>query len=307
MLSYYQPQKPDGTHVQRYIGEKSNKLLEVLGEKIVRGAQWHIHSHGGWVEVESDHSKLFERLVVVLPRPEQHSPKLFTPWAEARLRHFARYIERTNSGRVVRFLIQKQVVIAIVMRRKGFELQDPQAPLPDITQVPHLLKLFCREIQMYMNWMNDMELSFIQALKLMVIPQSPNPSVQKLSLDTLPTVLGLKGKKVPLNPVALVRGVISELAEQFDLRGHPDSNYDAEGVARLFEHINRKQQQKQIEACIRELDQLAAKIDLLQPEFPQLCTWVQDFGKGKVEPLIPLRVIFAFLSLAVAGFFYWLR
>ena len=307
MLSYYQPQKPDGTHVQRYINEKSNKLLEVLGEKMLRGAQWHIHSHGGWVEVENEHDQFFERVIVVLPRPEQHSPKLFRPWAEARLKFFARYIERTNAGRVVRFVIQKQVVIAIVMRRKGFELQDPQAPLPEITQVPQLLKLFCREIQMYMNWMNDMELSFIQALKLTLIPQSPNPSIHKLSLDTLPTVLGLKGKKVPLNPVALVRGVISELAEQFDLRGNPEVDYDVEGVGRFFEHLSRKRKQKQVEACIRELDQLAAKIDLLQPEFPQLCTWVQDFGKGKVEPLVPLRVIFALLSVATAGFLYWFR
>ena len=87
MLSYYQSQRPDGTHVQRYIGDKSEKLLKLLGEKALKDKAWSIHSHGAWLKVETDNKELFERIVIVLPRPEQHSPKLFKPWAEGRLQH----------------------------------------------------------------------------------------------------------------------------------------------------------------------------------------------------------------------------
>ena len=307
MLSYYQTQRPDGSHVQRYIGEKSTKLLNVLGEKTAKGAEWMIHSHGGWLRVETDKDDLFERVIIVLPRPEQHSSKLFTPWAEGRLKHYARYIERTNSGRVVRFIIQKQVVIAIAMRRKGYDLQDPSAPLPNATDTPKLLKLFCREISMYINWMSDQELSFVQALKLTVIPQARNPSIPKFTLDILPTVLGLRGKSIPLNPVTLVRGVIGEIAEQLDLRGYPEIDPDAEGLDRLWDYLKRSRIKRENEACIQELDRLAARIDLLQPDFPQMSQWVSEFDGGSVKPLIPVRLVFACLSISAGILLYLLR
>ena len=306
MLSYYQSQRPDGTHVQRYIGDKSEKLLKLLGETSLKDEAWSIHSHGAWLKVETDNKELFERIVIVLPRPEQHSPKLFKPWAEGRLQHLARYVERTNSGRIVRFIVQKQVVIAILMARRGFDLQDPECPLPEAPKIPHLLKLFDREINMYISWMSDEELSFIQALKLHKIPQAHNPALYKLSLDILPTVLGLKGKNpIPLHPVTLMRGVIGEIAEQLDSRGIDPIDPDIRGWRKLYDRYHRSLQRRRNEACIRELDSLAARIDLTQPAYPQVSSWVNEFDGGKVEPLVPARLVLAFLCLLVALWLLW--
>ena len=307
MLSYYQSQRPDGTHVQRYVSEKSTKLLEVLGEKQLKDTQWHVHSHGAYLAVETDRKELFERLILVLPRPEQHSTKLFVPWAEGRLKHFARYIEQTNSGKVVRFIKQKQVVIAIVMRRVGYELQDPDLVLPPVEKVPALLKVFCREINMYIKWMQDHELSFIQALKLNKIPQVNRSPMYKFSLDILPTVLGLRGKSIPLNPVTLLRGVIGELAEQIDLRGVEDTDPDATGLGVFFEYLRKKRQQREVDACIQELDHLAARIDLLQPDFEHVARWIQEFDQGEIAPLVPLRLVIAVISVLAAIILYWFQ
>ena len=305
MLSYYQSQRPDGTHVQRYVNEKSSKLLDLLGETRTKDTEWHVHSHGAYLAVETELSDLFERLMLVLPRPEQHSPKLFIPWAEGRLKHFARYIEQTNSGKVVRFITQKQVVIAIVMRRVGYELQDPNLDLPPTEKIPALLKVFCREINMYTKWMSDYELSFIQALKLNNIPQANRFPVYKFSLDILPTVLGLRGKSIPLNPVTLLRGVIGELAEQIDLRGTGAPNVDAEGIHVFFEYLRQKRVQREVDACIQELDHLAARIDLLQPDFEHVSRWVQELDQGEIAPLIPLRLVIAMISVSAAVLLYW--
>lgn len=305
LLSYYQSQRPDGTHVQRYVSDKSEKLLKVLGEKAVKGCNWTVHSHGAWLKVETENSDLFERIILVLPRSEQQAPKLFIPWAEGRLKHLARYIEQTNAGRIVRFLVQKHSVIAILMARRGFDLQDPDCPLPTALQVPKLLKLFDREINMYITWMSDEELSFIQALKLHCIPQAHNPPIYKLSLDILPTVLGLKGKSIPLHPVTLMRGVIGELAEQLDSRGIEPPDHDVRGIRALYHRYMRSLQRRRNEACIRELDALAARIDLSQPSYPQVSSWVSDFDGGKVEPLIPARLVLAILSLILALLILW--
>lgn len=305
LLSYYQSQRPDGTHVQRYVSDKSEKLLKVLGEKPLKGVGWVVHSHGAWIKVETENSDLFERLIIVLPRSEQQAPKLFTPWAEGRLKHLARYSERTNSGRIVRFLVQKHSVIAILMARRGFDLQDPQCPLPEAEQIPSLLKLFDREINMYIMWMSDEELSFIQALRLHKIPQAHNPPIYKLSLDVLPTVLGLKGKSIPLHPVTLMRGVIGELAEQLDRRGIEQPDPDIRGWRALYHRYKRSIQRRRNEACIRELDALAARIDLSQPSYPQVSTWVSEFDGGKIEPLVPPRLIIALLCLLSALALLW--
>jgi len=307
MLSYYQSQRPDGTHVQRYINEKAPKLIKVLGEQLTDGAKWAIHSHGAWVTVKTDVSELFERVIVVLPKPEQNSPKLFTPWAEKRVRHLGRYIERTNSGKMVRILTQKQVVIAVLMKRKGYDLQDSKTPLPEPEEIPQFIKTFCREVQMYISWMNDPELCFIQSLKLNVIPQTQQDPILKLTLDTLPTIVGLRGRSIPLSPVTLIRGVIGELAEQIDLRSD-DSELDGEGLlGRLWASYRQRRRRRQASACVRELDALAAQIDLLQPDFSQLSKWVFELSGGEAKPLIPPRLLLAALCAGAAFLLYWYR
>ena len=305
LLSYYQSQRPDGTHVQRYVSEKSDKLLKVLGESPIKGAGWSVHSYGAWLKVETAQSEFFERVVLVLPRPEQYSAKLFLPWAEGRLRYLGQYLERVNSGRIVRFLTQKQVVIAILMSRRGYDLQDPECPFPEVDKIPHLLKLFDREINMYLTWMSDEELSFIQALKLHKIPQAYNSPIHKLSLDILPTVLGLKGKAIPLQPVTLLRGVIGEIAEQLDGRALVTVDYESRGLNKLYHRYQESLQRRRAEACIRELDALAARIDLNQPSYAQVSTWISGLNGGVVEPLVPLRLVLAVLCLLGALWLLW--
>ena len=46
---------------------------------------------------------------------------------------------------------------------------------------------------------------------------------------------------------------------------------------------------------MRELDALAAKIDLMQPDFVQLSTWINELSGGKPTPLIPPRLLLAAL------------
>jgi hypothetical protein len=51
---------------------------------------------------------------------------------------------------------------------------------------------------------------------------------------------------------------------------------------------------------VRELDALAARVDLMQPDFAQLSAWVFEMTAGKPTPLIPLRLIVALLCVALA-------
>jgi hypothetical protein len=287
MLSFFQTQKPNGTHVQRFVSEKSKKLLDVLGEKAKDGSQWQQHSHGAWILVDSKMDVMFERIVIVLPRPEQHSPGLFQKWAKDRLGKLNRFLEFNNTGKFVRLIAQKNMMIGVLMRRKGYDLQHPKAPFPHVEGIPLLLQNFCREIQTYMSWMNDIELTYIQALKIFEIPQRSGTPIYKLGLDPLPTAVGLKGKAIPLSPVTLIRGVMGELAEQLDIRTKPNFSPYASIWERINEKLENYQIQKKTQACVRELDQLSARIDLLHPDFVQTSLWIQDFKFAAKERNIP--------------------
>ncbi len=304
MLSYYNAHRPDGTHVQRFINEKTAKVLKVFGEKGLKGSPWAVHSHGASLMLEQEKNEHFERLMVILPRPEQHSAKLFTPWAERRLRHLNSYLERTNTGRFVRLTAQRQVVIGVLMRRRGHDLQDAKTPLPDAAQIPRLLQLFCHEVNLYISMMNDPELSFVQALKLCVIPKGLDEPEYKLMLDVLPTAVGLRGKSLPLSPVTLLRGVIGELAEQLDVRSEEESIVDGGLIARLGGRVAHAEARRRALACVQELDAIAARIDLVQPDFALLSSWIRALTPGKPAPLVPMRLVVAGCCLLAAGLLY---
>lgn len=304
MLSYYNAHRPDGTHVQRFISDKTSKVLKLFGEKGLKGAPWAVHSHGAWLPLEQEKNEHFERLMVILPRPEQHSAKLFTPWAERRLRHLNRYLEHTNTGRFVRLTAQRQVVIGVLMRRRGHDLQDPKTPLPDAAQIPRLLQLFCHEVSVYISMMNDPELSFVQALKVCVIPRGLDAPDYKLMLDVLPTAVGLRGKSLPLSPVTLLRGVIGELAEQLDVRSDEEPITEGGPLARLRARLAHAKSRRRALACVQELDALAARIDLVQPDFALLSVWVRALTPGRPAPLVPLRLVVAALCVVAALFLY---
>ena len=153
---------------------------------------------------------------------------------------------------------------------------------------------------MYISWMNDPELSYVQALKLNVIPQHPADPILKLSLDVLPTVVGHRGKMIPLSPVTLLRGVVGELAEQLDLRSEEEALAEGGALSRLWALKRHRRARQEALACVRELDALAARVDLMQPDFAQLSAWVFEMTAGKPTPLIPLRLIVALLCVALA-------
>ncbi len=302
MLSFYQSQKPDGTHVQRFVSEKSKKLLDVLGEKAKEGQQWQLHTHGAWILVDSKMDMMFERLVIVLPRPEQHSPGLFQKWATDRLSRLGKFLEYSNTGRFVRLITQKHMVIGVLMRRRGYDLQQANAPFPKVERIPSLLQGFCRDIQAYISWMGDIELTYIQALKLFEIPQRSGEPIYRLALDPLPTAIGLKGKPIPLNPVTLVRGVMGEIAEQLDIRSKPSFSPYASLWDQMNERIDHYYAQKSTQACVRELDHLSARIDLMHPDFVQLSLWLQGFKGGGEDRQVPWFGVFMGAGVVLLGY-----
>ena len=99
--------------------------------------------------------------------------------------------------------------------------------------------------------------------------------------------------------------LIGELAEQLDTRGLEAPDPDLKGFRRLYDRYRRSLLRRQTEACIRELDALAARIDLTQPSYPQVSTWLSELDGGKVEPLVPLRLVLAVLCLAAALWMLW--
>ena len=304
-LQFQEQNRNDAGYVQRFVSERGERVLKVLGEKPFRGegvedSPWQLHSHGACLQLESEGSKLFERWLIILPRPEQYSAKRFQPWAEGRLRHYGRYIDGNNSGRIVRLLSQKQVVIGVLMRRRGFDLQHPDAPLPPLTGIVPLLLRLSRELQRYILWMQDEELGFVQALSIHEIPDLHNPPKYLMSLDALPTVLGLRGSAVPLHPVTLLRGVIGELAEQLDRRGLPPLEPQRPPLLRLWDRFRRYQELRELQAHIRELDNLSARIDLTQPELGALEQWIRAFTtKPKKQDRGGLKALTLALLLCV--------
>ena len=102
-----------------------------------------------------------------------------------------------------------------------------------------------------------------------------------------------------------MRGVIGEIAEQLDSRGVDPVDPDATGWRKLYDRYRRSLQRRRNEACIRELDSLAARIDLTQPGYPQVSSWVSEFDGGKVEPLVPFRLVLSFLCLLAALWLLW--
>jgi len=207
-----------GEHVVEFSDAKGERLLEVLGERALAGAGWQNHSHGAFLAVESPYPRLFDRLVVVLPRPVDRTPEAFGDWAQQRLSRLDRYMEATNTGKLVRTLPLEQSVAAVLMRRRGRDPSEPGDEQPPVVAIPGLLARFATDVDRYVQLMGDADLKYVHALRLHQIDVKEKPTEWLLGLDALNTVVGLRQPPLELTPLDLVRGILAEIGEQVDQR-----------------------------------------------------------------------------------------
>lgn len=207
-----------GRHVRSFIRGRGELLLERLGETPYTGADWSLASHGAVIRVRGEHDALFERLVVVLPRPSDAPADKFRAWADTRLAHLGWYMETCNTGRLVHSAQHDVSVVGVFMQRVGRDPNDRATELPPPAEVPELLRVFALNLERYVVNLGDDELRYVRALRLYRVPRHERPDDFVLGVDVLPTVIGLAEPTVPIDPLTLVRGVIGEMAELFDQR-----------------------------------------------------------------------------------------
>lgn len=207
-----------GRHVRSFIRGRGEALLERLGETPYSGADWSLASHGAVIRVRGEHEDLFERLVIVLPRPPDAPADKFKAWADTRMAHLGWYMETCNTGRLVQSVQHDVSVVGVFMQRVGRDPNDAATELPPPAEVPELLRVFALNLERYVVNLGDEELRYVRALRLYRVPRHERPDDFVLGVDVLPTVIGLAEPTVPIDPLTLVRGVIGEMAELFDQR-----------------------------------------------------------------------------------------
>ncbi len=206
-------QAADGAReVREQVAQRGNRLLELLDERARAGAKWECRSHGAVLPVVSPHDDLFERLVLLLPRPAEQAPEAFRAWVDGRLTRLDKYLQATNSGRVVQRLMLDNTAGATVMRRRGPDPSSPGVEWPAPERLPALMARFVRDVGLYARVMGDDGLRFLGALRLCAIPNREGQTDWRLTLDALDTLVGRREVSGPLTPLALVRGVLLELA-----------------------------------------------------------------------------------------------
>ncbi len=220
------------SRARELIQNKEQKLLEAVGERALAGATWSLHSHGAVLAVESPHPGLFDRVVVLLPRPPERSPDEFRTWAEGRLGRLDTFLERTNTGRVTRQVPTDACVIASVTRRCGHDPSDPHGYFPPAEDVPRLLIGFVAHVEAYVKFMGDAGLRYVGGLRLYLLPRGSESPEWKLGLDVLDTVVGRREETESLAPLTLVRGVLTEVAAILEVRAMDPEGTRAERRAR---------------------------------------------------------------------------
>lgn len=246
-------------HVRGFIRNRGDDLLDRLGERPFEGADWTIASHGAVIRVVGEHDELFERLLVVLPRPPEAKPERFRPWAETRLAHLGWYIEKCNTGKQVSTVAHDASVVSIMMLRVGRDPNDPATELPPPGRLPDLLHDFALNLERYVHALGDEELRYVRALRLYRVPRHQRPDEFVLGVDVLPTVIGLAEPTVPISPLTLVRGVVGEMAELLDQRR--EERAAALSPVRLAEWRSGRRIVTEMDRVIRGLDALCALID----------------------------------------------
>ncbi|MCA9539236.1 MAG: hypothetical protein KC620_10145 [Myxococcales bacterium] len=291
-----------GRHVRSFLHERGDQVLTALGERPYRGAAWSPSSHGAVIRAHGEHDDLFERLVVVLPRPADAPADRFRPWGERRLQHLGWYMERCNTGKLVRVMAREHAVMGVFMQRVGRDPNDPQTELPPPDRVPALLLDFATHLELYVRNLGDDELRYVRALRLFRVPRHQRPDDFVLGVDVLPTVIGLAEQTIALSPPTLVRGVIGELAEVLDQRREALA---AEATLRTpIEWWRARKQARVTLRVVDQLDQLCTRIDERQPDLPSVRAWLEQItpapNKRRRWPIWPLLVLIAASAVATS-------
>jgi len=257
---------------QRFISEHGAGVLTRMGEAPITGAQWHMSSHGAVIRVEGEHDDIFERLIIVIPRPPDAQVERFREWVEARIEHYGWYLELTNTGRCVQSKIRGRCAVVTVMRRLGRSTADPSFTLPPQDEIVGILGAFIRNLERYVEYLGDMDLRYVNAMRVYDVPRVNRSNQQVIGLDVLPTLIGLDGDSNPIHPLTLARGIIGEFAELYDQAregvGAQESGFSPRKV-RL-----KRRDLDSLDKTVNSLDQVCANIDLHRPSLSTVNDWL---------------------------------
>ena len=73
------------SQIRRFVTERGDDYLQRFDEEPVEGAEWLYSSHGAVIRVVGEYDNIFERLLVVVPRPREAPPERFQSWVKERL------------------------------------------------------------------------------------------------------------------------------------------------------------------------------------------------------------------------------
>ena len=275
--------------VKRHAQSHGSAILQKLGEQRLPKAEWLTGSHGAAVRVAGEHDAHFERLVALIPCPPEGDGERFKSWAENRIEHLDWYMEASNTGRVVQVVIGERQAAAVLMRRLGRAPGEPGAGLPQPEEALQVLTRFLGNVERYVLNIGDDDLRYVRALKLYRIPRRERTDEFVLGLDILPTLIGVEADSMPINPLTLVRGVIGEFAELYDVQRRTGGSLPS--ILKPGQRRGAKRAFKALEALVDELDKLCARIDLERPNLSAVRVWVSELaptsakkkkGSGKV-------------------------
>lgn len=292
-------------HVRAFVRNRGDALLERLDEQPFEGADWTIASHGAVIRVRGEHDALFERLVVVLPRPGDAPPERFRPWAETRLAQLGWYLETCNTGKQVSAVSHDASVVAVLMLRTGRDPNDPATELPEPSHVPALLRDFVLNLERYVHALGDERLRYVRALRLYRVPRHNRPDEFVLGVDVLPTVIGLAEPTVDISPLTLVRGVIGELAELLDQRREEIAA--ALSPLRLGDWRRGRRRVARIERVVEGLDGICARIDAERVPLAVVREELDALQPRERDWRTPLLQALFVVALALGAIWMWMQ
>ena len=130
----------DGARAWReQLAQKGTRLLDLLKERPRPNAEWEVRAHGALIDVETKNDDLVDRVVLVVQRDAHQTPDDFRVSVEGRLDRLDRYLQATNSGRVVRRLMLENLCGVSVMRRRGPDPSTVGISWPPFSTLPLLV------------------------------------------------------------------------------------------------------------------------------------------------------------------------
>jgi hypothetical protein len=266
----------DGAKAWReQLAQTGTRLLDLLKERPRPNAEWEVRAHGALVDVETKNDDLFDRVVLVVQRDAHQTPDDFRVSVEGRLDRLDRYLQSTNSGRVVRRLMLENLCGVSVMRRRGPDPSTVGISWPPFSALPLLVARVARDVGVYVRLTGDEDLRFLGALRLCEIPGKDEARDWRLTFDAMDTIIGRREETTPLTPMTLMRGVLDEVVTLGELRlmdpqgfEAPLSKTDRRSAETLIASMRAASQWSQRSSCTPK--KLAQRLVELRPvEQPQ--------------------------------------